>query len=205
MTDVYQERYLAHQARKKEKLENQVDGDEDRLAHYGIDIAFWELSMWRRSQRIFNGKEIPSDDMNFITDLMPMIPSSCNRQGIRIKIVSDKIEKVKLEELLVGGKGWLGKSDKILLLLADMHAYKSPNERDFMPYLDAGFIGMGVYYAAEARGVGCCFVNPNIREENKNQFDDEFGFKDSRMCGAIALGMYDKKANKVPKSSDIFI
>lgn len=85
-----------------------------------------------------------------------------------------------------------------------MEAYKSPAEVDFMPYLDAGFIGMNVYYSATALGLGCCFVNPNIREENRKEFNSIFN-KEYRFCGAIALGNYNKKTIEVKKSKDIFI
>lgn len=203
---VYQKRYLAHQARKKEKLEKQKDGEKEVPKRFGLDVALWELSFWRRSQRIFNGDEIPKDSLDFIKEFLTNTPSSCNRQAIKISIIKNIEDKQLLEQVLVGGKGWIGKADKIILLFADMEAYKSPNEVAFMPYLDAGFVGMNTYYASEAREVGCCFVNPNIREEHKEGFKNKF-VKDNNylFCGAIALGMYNKKASQVPKSSDIFV
>jgi len=111
-----------------------------------------------------------------------------------------------LERLLVGGSDWLFNASIILLLFADMRAYKSPAEIDFMPWLDAGFVAENVYLAAEALGLGCCYVNPNIREQNIASFNETFNPLGFRFCGALALGHYDVRGPESPKRpiEDIF-
>lgn len=200
--DKYQIRYLNHQKNKKEILMGK--SKLVKTSKLKLKKAFLSLIQHRQSQRLFNGIKITKEQLDYINYCITETPSSCNRQAIKIKIIRSAKNKKKLEELLVGGTGWISGSDIIFLLFADMNAYKSPAEVDFMPYLDAGFIGMNIYYASESIGVGCCFVNPNIREEKKIFFDELFN--DSyRFCGACAIGNYDKRNVKNKKTKDIFL
>lgn len=203
MFDKFQPKYLAHQERKKALFAGEAELVE--ASKEDLSGPFLELANRRQSQRIFNGERITDRELEYIKSTIVNTPSSCNRQPVQVRIVRTTDDRERLEELLVGGAKWISKANIILLLLADMEAYKSPAEVNFMPYLDAGFIGMSVYYAAEAIGVGCCFVNPNIREENQEIFQKIFNKEGLRMCGAIALGHYDKRVLKVRKSEDIFL
>lgn len=129
--------------------------------------------------------------MDELMKLADTAPSSCDRKGVKIEVIENRHDKEILSGLLVGGVGWIHRANKILLLFANLEAYKAPGEKTFMPYLDAGFQGMTVYMAAEALGLGCCFVNPNIRQENKRFFQTRFGGKDKLFCGALAIGKYE--------------
>ncbi|MPM97261.1 hypothetical protein SDC9_144434 [bioreactor metagenome] len=66
-----------------------------------------------------------------------------------------------------------------------------------MPFLDTGFLAMNAYLACESINIGCCYINPNIREENKEIFRKKFGKK--TFCGALAIGHYNNKSNYSPK------
>ena len=201
--DIYQERYLAHQKRKKAILEGKHE--KATITQLGWDGNFREVVNSRKSQRTFSDEVISNYEWIFIRDCLSRTPSSCNRQAVKIMVIENAGGKFWIEKYLVGGVNWISKADKILLLFADMTAYKNQAEVSFMPYLDAGFIGMTAYYAAESIGAGCCFVNPNIREENKESFNGMFNQKGFLFCGAIALGYYNDRAIKPNKSKDIFI
>lgn len=187
MSDIFQQRYLEHMERKK-KFQT-IDkifysSEEARLLS--------EIIKNRRSQRTFNQKSITEKEINLLLDSIKHAPSSCNRQAIYIKVFD------KIENILVGGKYWMDKANMVFLIFADMKAYKSPNEILFMPFLDAGVAVENIYLMAEALGVGVCFVNPNIRDINKDRFNALYNKEGNKFCGAIALGHYDKKAI-VPK------
>ncbi|HUX30111.1 MAG TPA: nitroreductase family protein [Thiobacillus sp.] len=185
--DVYQQRYLAHIARKRHAI--------------GLDAgvrSFWDVVVTRHSQRAFTGRALEPHVMDAIYEAIRLAPSSCNRQAIVVRPL-DRGHGEGLASLLVGGAGWLDDAAVVLLLFADMKAYKSPAEVDFMPYLDAGFVAQSIYLVAEALGVGACFVNPNIREANKGAFNEEYNQAGLRFCGAMALGYYDVRGPESPK------
>lgn len=192
--DEFQERYLDHQKRKTETLEKLIDAGKEKKEYTLLEkTALKEIMMNRRSQRIYNNDPLTEEQMEWILKSIQIAPSSCNRQAIYITPAEPK----EIEQFLVGGKRWIDKANKVLLLFADKTAYKSPSEIDFKMWnLDAGFVGQNIYLMSEVLGIGSCFVNPNIREENKQAFKDQYG--DNYFCGAVALGNYDKKAKQPP-------
>lgn len=179
--DIFQERYLKHQKKKKQLL---------------------DLLNERVSQRSFIQKEIDPDKLELLLGCMTKVPSSCARQAIYGDIIGSKNSKELLGGLLVGGVGWVYRADKIILLFASREAYKGENEIDYMPYLDAGAVVATAYLICEDIELGCCYINPNIRTENLHIFRDMFGIRDDIFCGALAVGYYtDKSKPSVKKAS----
>jgi len=173
-TDKYQPKYLAHQKRKKKLMCGEAR--DMPFGEYGQEDleSLLEIMRNRHSRRIFTGK-ISKEELKAILRAGQLAPSSCNRKAIQV------IESKIGVETLVGGRGWIDKADKVLLFYADMLAYKSPNEVDFMPYLDTGFIAQNIYLICEVLNIKCCFVNPN----HQGIEIERDGYK---ICGAMALG-----------------
>ena len=166
MTDKYQGRYLAHQERKKKML--------------------MELIKERHSDRLFSDVPIEEEKISELIKSVDFCPSSCDRRGVTVKVISSRDEKALLGGLLVGGVGWIHRASHVILIQADPLAYKAGDEIKFMPYLDGGVVGQQLYLMATALGLSCCFVNPNIRENNQDHFKKIFG--DYLLCGAFAVG-----------------
>jgi nitroreductase len=183
---IYQERYLAHQKRKKKQLEPLLT--RKPIKYSAEKKTLLKILTNRHSQRVFNGKPVTDEEIEYIRQAIKTSPSSCDRKAISITEITEREDKEILSGLLVGGVGWVNRADKILLIVADMEAYVSPAERDFMPYLDAGVIIQTVYLACEVQGIGCCYINPNIRDKNKEFFKQRF--TNQLFCGALALGKY---------------
>jgi len=193
-TDKFQKRYLEHQQHKKEQSTSDY-GEKSKIYNRDIKYIYLELIKDRRSQRIFNSENITQGELDFILDCLVESPSSCNRQAISIKIIEDRNSKELLGGLLVGGVGWCHRASKIILLFANIEAYKE--KLDYMPYLDSGVLIFNLYLSCESLRIGCCFINPNIRSENKKIFEERFS--DKLFCGALAIGHYDRKSKYTPK------
>lgn len=191
--DEYQLRYERHQERKRQSLMGSF-GEPfwEKFTNQDQEV-FNKIIKSRRSQRLFNRDVI---DIQPILNAIDTCPSSCDRKGIKVVVIDKRDDKDLLSGLLVGGVGWIQRGDKILLLFADPLAYKAGDEIKFMPYLDAGVVITMTYLAAEVNNIGCCYVNPNIRESNKEFFNQRFNTKNHIYCGALALGKYDLKAKK---------
>lgn len=181
--DIYQERYKSHQNRKKGQL---------------IDIL-----NSRTSQRIFNGKEITEKELTYLLANMAKVPSSCSRQAIFAVVIDQRDRKDLLSGILVGGVGWIHRASKVILLFANPLAYKAGKEIKFMPFLDAGVVLQTGYLLCEDRGIGCCFVNPSVRDEYKFIFNKFFNKNKHIFCGALAVGNYNHKAEKSQKKDNI--
>ena len=129
----------------------------------------------RRTQRTFNTSPVTPEEMDKLAEAMAEAPSSCNRQAILARVISERGDKDTLSGLLVGGVGWAQRANKIVLLFADKQAYTNPAEKGFMPYLDAGIMIMTMSVAAEAIGLGAAYINPNINKPNQQLFANRFG------------------------------
>ena len=168
--DKFQERYLAHQERKTKQLDN---GDIQSSKFYTTSKeSLSEVLEGRKSRRIYRGK-LQKEDISVLIEKANLAPSSCNRHGVYLKEAPKD-----LIELLIGGKGWCNKGT-VLAFFADMTAYKSPYEKEFMPYLDTGFMAQNIYLMCEVMGLGCCFINPNTHNQYKSEH---------LLTGAMAIG-----------------
>lgn len=175
----YQDRYIAHQKRKKESLQGKYEA-EKTYSKSEINTVK-KVFKNRNSSRVFKGESVCLKE---VLEIVETSPSSCDRKGVIYKIIEDREDKELLSGLLVGGVGWVHRADKIVLLYSDMEAYRSPSERDFMPYLDAGVMIQSFYIACEVLGLKVCYVNPNIRE--KDFFKKRF--INGLFLGAIVIG-----------------
>jgi nitroreductase len=190
LSDKYQERYLAHQKRKAEILRSHYGTKDFKKYNEQEQKIFIEILKSRRSQRAFNREPV---ELESILQLVDHRPSSCDRRSVQIKVVESRDDKDLLGGLLVGGTGWVHRADKVLLFLAWKDAYKSPAEKEFMSYIDAGVLAQTLYLVCEAMNVGCAYINPNIREENKEFFYKRFIDEGFQYVGAMAVGHYDLK------------
>lgn len=174
--DKFQERYIAHQLKKKDTL--------------------LKIIKKRHSNRIFKNHEIESEKLKVIYDAISNTPSSCNRHGLEYHEVTGRDEKNFLSGVLVGAVGWAHRADRILLLFGRRESYKE--DLDFMPYLDAGIIVQQVYLVTAALEIGCCYINPNIRKRYLDYFKSEYArevtseYGPDYFCGALALGYLEK-------------
>jgi len=162
-----QDRYLAHQERKKKVL--------------------MQIMLERHSERAFADDPLTKEQIEGFLNAMSTAPSSCDRRGVEAKIVESRDDKALLGGLLVGGVGWIHRAPVVLLLMGKTEAYKAEGESLYMPYLDAGAMLQCAYLHATANSLACCFCNPNIRERNKPHFKAVFG--EGIFCGGIAIGM----------------
>jgi nitroreductase len=164
--DPYQERYLAHQARKREVLLG--------------------LLAERHSERRFADGPLDDADLDALLDAARSTASSCDRRGVAVRTISDRDTLALLGGLLVGGVGWVHRAPAVLMMFADPAAYKAGDEITYMPYLDAGVIVGQLYLTAAALGLAGCFINPNVRAAHRPLFQAHFG--EGVYCGAYAVG-----------------
>src|SRR5690606_24707934 len=117
VSDEYQERYLAHQQRKREVLISLINE--------------------RHSTRTFSDEPV-GEALDDLLRAGERAPSSCDRRGVAIHVVADRDSKALLGGVLVGGVGWVHRAPVVLLFMADPKAYKAGDEVAYMPYLDTG-------------------------------------------------------------------
>lgn len=173
-TDKFQARYLAHQSH--------TGGKRDEL------IA---LVKERHSNRRFGDKQVEPELLDELLDALRHVPSSCDRFGVRVKVVQGRDDKALLDGLLVGGCGWVYRAPTVLMLFANKDAYKggdNGDEVEYNSYLDAGVMAQTAMLVATSLGLHTAFVNPQVRKTDREYFYSRFANDDLIFCGAVALG-----------------
>ena len=195
MTDIYQERYLKHRERKATMING--PNKAHSVASSKFPQQYLAAMAFRRSIRVFREEQVPKHILSQIFRIALLAPQSCNRQAITLQVMPGS----KAGQYLKGGQGWAVKAPHIVLLFADLAAYKAPGEIAFMPWLDAGVMLAALTYAATACGVASCIINPSLREEYATEFQSRMNPRGRLFCGAMALGyaaidapMPDKKS-----------
>ena len=172
--DEFQSRYLAHQTHP--------GGKRDEL------IA---LIKERHSNRRFADTEVSREKLDQILDTLRHCPSSCDRFGVRVKVVQDRDDKALLNGLLVGGTGWLYRAPTVLMLFANKNAYKggeNGDEVNYNSYIDSGIMAQTAMLVATSLGLHTAFVNPQVRSADRDYFYSRFADDDLIFCGAVAVG-----------------
>ncbi len=187
--DEYQRRYLQHQ---------QVGKKQELIA----------LMKERHSNRMYADDPVPQELIDDLIESAKHCPSSCDRHGVRIKVVTERDDKSLLGGILVGGVGWIHRAPIVFLLLADPRAYKggvpAGDEINYNSYLDAGVMVQQLSLTATALGLHCAFVNPQIREQNLDIFEDRFtpvGWDSVKFMGAFCFGFPHPES--IPKTRDL--
>lgn len=171
MSDPYQERYIHHQQRKKRELMAIMEG--------------------RYSERRFSDKAPDYAVVERIANSTRHCPSSCDRHGVRIKIEHERDRKDLLAGLLVGGVGWIHRAPWVLMLWADVSAYKAGREVEWNAPLDAGVMLGYLSLAANEAGLATAICNPQVRPQNREYFQQCYcpkTIENGQFEGAVAIG-----------------
>jgi nitroreductase len=145
----------------------------------------------RHSNRRFEEIQVEAELLEKILYALGHAPSSCDRFGVRVKVVQDRDNKALLNGLLVGGTGWVYRAPTVLMLFANKNAYKggeNGDEVNYNSYLDAGIMAQTAMLVATSLGLHTAFINPQVRSADRDYFYERFGSDDLIFCGAIALG-----------------
>ena len=177
---------LQEQISKFSYVANQVDTYIDQYFYEKID--FEKFARSRHSLRNFSTDDIPMDDIIKSIDLAQTAPTSCNRQPVRVNVVSDKSLIEKILKLHNGNRGFGHLSNKIIILSADISAYNEPRERNLV-YIDSGIYAMNLLYALHFGKIGACALNWAANQDVDNELRKILRIPDSEVISLlIAIG-----------------
>ena len=116
--------------------------------------SFTEVLADRHSIREFGAGAVPEELVRRAVALATRSPSVCNRQAVRVRVVSDKCLARRLTELQ-GGLGGYPVPPVMLAITADRRDFIDPVERN-QPYVDGGLFGMTLLLALEELDLAAC-------------------------------------------------
>lgn len=122
-----------------------------------INKDFKDFSMSRHSVRNFSGS-VSLDDIKKAIDLAHYCPSACNRQPVRVHIVSDPKLKNECLKLQNGNRGFGYLADKLLIMTGDLSTVLGGQEF-FDLGNQVGIFTMNLCYALHYYRIAHCVLN----------------------------------------------
>lgn len=198
------EEYLElHMKEKYELPKDIVDGITELLKHKIIDTKecyettydaffaptkdFSEFARQRHTLRWYNEKPVPVELVKQAVELAMTAPSACNRQSIKVYVVTKEEKKKEILDIQNGHRGFGQTADKILLVTADARCY--PQTHRPMAYVDGGIFTMNLLYALHYHQIAACTLNACIPIQNRKRLCRVVGMHEAEFPIAfIAIG-----------------
>lgn len=161
--------------------------------------AFKNLVMQRHSVRDFSSESIPMEILRKAIEISLRAPSACNRQAVRVYIVTNQNKK-HLSSWLTGIGGFEKVVDKYIIITGKVSAYRTD---EFFQYAVSSSIFAGyLSLALQSVGVGACLIQrPLIRTKDWIDLSKKLGIpKDEQIVVMLGTGML-KSNYKVPVSN----
>lgn len=122
--------------------------------------TFEEWAYQRHSIRNYAIENVDIELINKAIHLAQTAPSACNRQSVRVKVVSDKKKIKAVLELQNGNRGFGHLADKLLLITSEHGAWSYKTRTS--AYLDAGIYTMNLLYALHYYKLCTCTLNCHL-------------------------------------------
>ena len=117
-----------------------------------IKAPFDTFSASRHSMRPFGG-HVAIGTIEKAVELAKNAPSACNKQPVRIHLITDKEKIAQVLEMQQGTRGFGQDIDKVLIITTQFSGCTRYSER-YMPFMDAGIFTMNLLYALHFYEVG---------------------------------------------------
>lgn len=157
------------------------------------------LAMHRRSTRWYAANVLDRSDIAAAIEVGLAAPSACNRQSLRLEVVTEPSLLSKLSKLPMGTVGFAEQIPGILVIVGQLRGYADARDRHAI-YVDGGLFAQGFVLAMEARGLATCCINwPDIAVKNR-EIGDLLGLdRDERVVMLISFGV-PQAGQTVPRS-----
>lgn len=151
------------------------------------DVDFAAFARSRHSVRAFADKEIPMSVIEECVDIARTTPTACNRQPNKTYVVSDKNLIARIARLQGGGRGFVEKADKLLIVISSVHVFG--NTEICEAFKSGGMYTMNLLYALHGKHIGACTLEWNERIPEDETLRNIIGITDAEeIIMVIAAG-----------------
>lgn len=178
---------------KKSKLyDTKFCYETTKSEYFSTTDNFKDFALSRHSVRWYSDEKVPTEDIINAIHLAQTAPSACNRQEIKVYVVSTDEKKDALLKLHKGHTGFGEQADRILLITADMGFWQCYNRTS--AFLDAGIFTMNLLYALHYYGICTCTLNAHLSIKNQRMLRKIVGYSESEIPTVfISIGKAPEK------------
>jgi nitroreductase len=139
----------------------------DEEFYRASDKSFYEFSHNRHSCRHFEGSVSEELVIKAITLAQETTPSACNRQSVKVKLITNKDLVANVLKFQSGNRGFGHTFDKLIILTTDMSYWNYVT--NIGGYVDGGIYLMNLLYSLYFYKIGACTLNSYFVKEQSIQ------------------------------------
>lgn len=131
--------------------------------------SFKDFSFSRVSVRMFDfpAEPIEIEEIKKCVAIAQNAPSACNRQAVRVHVVTDKSKFSSIERLQLGCKGFAQNASAFIFISNDLSLYESGEYK--LPIFDAGIFTMNLVYSLLEHGIFSCILNASFPNDTNHE------------------------------------
>ena len=164
---------------------------------------FDSFALSRKSVRLYDQCSLPINYEEIIDSIRiaQYSPSACNRQAVRVRIITDADQIKKISEIQKGSRGFGTNAGAMILVFSDLRYYRIHERR--LPMFDAGLFAMSLVYSLFSKKIGTCILNGSFERCQMNELKRVVNIKSYEMLATIITlnKMNDCDEIKVAKST----
>lgn len=146
---------------------------------------FYYAAHHRVSNRNFSGT-VNDNDLRSAIELATTAPSACNRQPVRVFVVSKGGIFDSIMNIQHGNRGFGNLADKLLVVTSAIDSYNGFHERNGM-YVDGGIFTMNLLYSLQYYGISACTLNCSFTAKEEKSLKNLLP-TDNAFVAIIAIG-----------------
>lgn len=149
---------------------------------------FPDFAKSRASIRHYTSRQISGDEIRKAIDVARSTPSACNRQSVRVHLLTDKNQIEKILELQGGNRGFGHLAHNLIFITTDLRCYFGPNELT-VGWVDGGMFAMTLIFALHHQKIATCALNCSFSVEKERQMRSLTGIsKDESFVVMLTCG-----------------
>lgn len=167
---------------KFEKIEENNQLNYDREQFFSKKNAPFPLfAMSRRSVRNYDPvKRVDLEMLKKAVEVSITAPSTCNRQSVKIHIVTEPNKVSECMRMQCGNNGFGHLADCVIVITSDLQSWGMSTER-YAPYLDGGIMTMNLLYSLHYYGIAACPLNWSEKQQKTNTLKSLLGIPKSEV------------------------
>ncbi|MDA9136024.1 nitroreductase family protein [Ascidiaceihabitans sp.] len=163
------------------------------------NIDFKRFFTSRHSIREFAEEEVDIKKVLGALELARKYPSVCNRQAVRVYLITSKDNINEHLSYQNGNRGFGDKINKLIIVTADLNVFSRAEERN-QPFIDGGIYLMGLLLALHSSGLGAVPLNWSTHKKSDRVYREFSNIKESEVIiSFVGIGNL-KNEMIVPKS-----